>query len=122
DLTEHPWAGEKVALTLVVTDAAGQTGRSETRIITLPERPFTNPLARAVAEQRRILALDATQRDHVLDMLSAIMLRPEETIQNAAHYLGLVTIGTRLHLANGDDDALRDAADYMWQVALGIED
>jgi len=121
DLTEHPWAGEKVALTLVVTDAAGQTGRSETKVITLPERPFSNPLARAVAEQRRILALDATQRDHVLDMLSAITLRPEETIKNAAHYLGLVTIGTRLRLARSDDD-LRDAADYMWQVALGIED
>ncbi|WGG59492.1 TIGR02302 family protein [Brucella intermedia] len=121
DLTEHPWAGEKVALTLVVTDAAGQTGRSETKVLTLPERPFSNPLARAVAEQRRILALDATQRDHVLDMLSAITLRPEETIKNAAHYLGLVTIGTRLRLARSDDD-LRDAADYMWQVALGIED
>ncbi len=120
DLTEHPWAGEKVALTLIVTDAAGQTGRSETKIITLPERPFTNPLARAVAEQRRILALDTTQRGHVLDMLSAIMLRPEETIGNAAHYLGLVTIRTRLHVANGDD-ALRDTVDYMWQVALGIE-
>ena len=121
DLTEHPWAGEKVALTLVVTDAAGQTGRSETKIITLPERPFSNPLARAVAEQRHILAIDATQRDHVLDMLSALTLRPEETIKNAAHYLGLVTIGTRLRLARSDD-ALRDTVDYMWQVALGIED
>ncbi len=93
---------------------------SETRIITLPERPFSNPLARAVAEQRRILALDATQRDHVLDMLSAIMLRPEETIRNAAHYLGLATIRTRLRIA-ASDNALRDTADYMWQVALGIE-
>lgn len=120
DLTEHPWAGQKVALTLVVTDAAGHTGHSETRIITLPERPFSNPLARAVAEQRRILALDATQRDHVLDMLSAIMLRPEETIRNAAHYLGLATIRTRLRIA-ASDNALRDTADYMWQVALGIE-
>lgn len=121
DLTEHPWAGEKVALTLVVTDAGGKSARSETKIITLPERPFTNPLAKAVAEQRRILALDATQRDHVRDMLSALMIRPEETIKNTAHYLGLVTIRTRLRLATGDD-ALRDSADYMWQVALGIED
>lgn len=121
DLTEHPWAGQKIALTLVVTDAAGQVGRSETKVITLPERPFSNPLARAIAEQRRILALDANQRDHVLDMLSALMLRPEETIKNAAHYLGLVTIRTKLRMARSDD-ALRDTADYMWQVALGIED
>lgn len=121
DLTEHPWAGQKVALTLVAVDAAGQIGRSETRTITLPERPFSNPLARAVAEQRRILALDSIQRDRVLDMLSALMLRPEETIKNAAHYLGLSTIRTRLRIS-GSDDALRDTADYMWQVALGIED
>ncbi len=121
DLTEHPWAGQEVALTLVVTDANGKTGRSETKIMKLPERPFSNPLAKAVAEQRRILALDATQRDHVRDMLSALMIRPDETIKNTAHYLGLVTIRTRLRLATGDD-ALRDTADYMWQVALGIED
>ncbi len=121
DLTQHPWAGQKVALTLVATDAAGKFGRSETKIITLPERPFSNPLAKAVAEHRRILALDATQRDHVRDMLSALMLRPEETIKNNAHYLGLVTIRTRLKLATSDD-SLRDTADYMWQVALGIED
>ncbi|MFS2325437.1 TIGR02302 family protein [Brucella sp. H1_1004] len=121
DLTQHPWAGQKVALTLVATDAAGKFGRSETKIITLPERPFSNPLAKAVAEQRRILALDATQRDHVRDMLSALMVRPEETIKDKAHYLGLVTIRTRLRLATGDN-ALRDTADYMWQVALGIED
>ncbi|MGU3401393.1 TIGR02302 family protein [Brucellaceae bacterium D45D] len=121
DLTENPWAGQKVALTLVVTDAAGQIGRSETKSFTLPERPFTNPLAKAIAEQRRILALDANERDHVLDMLSALMLRPEETIKNAGHYLGLVTIRTQLRMARSDD-ALRDTADYMWQVALGIED
>jgi uncharacterized protein (TIGR02302 family) len=121
DLTEHPWAGQEVALTLVVTDANGKSGRSETKVMKLPERPFSNPLAKAVVEQRRILAFDATQRDHVRDMLSALMLRPEETIKNNAHFLGLVTIRTRLRLATGDD-ALRDTADYMWQVALGIED
>lgn len=121
DLTEHPWSGGKVALTLVAVDAAGNTGRSETKIITLPERPFSNPLARAVVEQRRILALDATQRAYVLDMLSAVLLRPEDTIKNAAHYLGLSTIRSRLRLANSDEE-LRQTADYMWQVALGIED
>ncbi|PWL19669.1 TIGR02302 family protein [Falsochrobactrum shanghaiense] len=121
DLSEHPWSGRKVALTLVVEDAAGNIGRSETKIMTLPERPFSNPLARAIVEQRRILALDAMQRDHVRDMVSALMLRPDETIRNMAHYLGLATIRSRLRLAESDD-ALRETADYMWQVALGIED
>ena len=81
----------------------------------------TEALARAIAEQRRILALDASQRDHVLDMLNALMLRPEETIKNIPHYLGLTTIRSRLRLSHIEDE-LRDTADYMWQVALGIED
>ena len=43
DLTEHVWAGAKVKVTLVATDDAGQEGRSETKIIMLPERPVLQP-------------------------------------------------------------------------------
>nr|WP_245411744.1 TIGR02302 family protein [Phyllobacterium leguminum] len=121
DITEHPWAGSQVRLTLVAQDDAGQEGRSETKTFTLPERPFANPLARAVVEQRRMLALDANSQDQVLDMLSAITLRPEDTIRNATHYLVLRSVQSRLKLARNDDQ-LRDVAAYMWQVALGIED
>src|SRR5690606_35065253 len=39
DLTEHPWAGSRVRLSLKVVDAAGQEGRSEEKTIILPERP-----------------------------------------------------------------------------------
>ena len=53
EIGDHPWAGMKVELTLVARDLAGQVGRSETIEITLPERRFTKPLARAVVEQRR---------------------------------------------------------------------
>lgn len=121
DLTIHPWAGSEVELTLVVNDQAGQVGYSETRTITLPERAFTNPLAKAIIEQRRILAMDAMQNEHVLDMLDAVMLRPADTIKNTGHFLGLRTIRTRLALAHSEDD-LRNVVDYMWEVARGIED
>lgn len=121
DLTEHPWAGSQVRATLLAQDDAGQEGRSETKTFVLPERPFANPLARAVAEQRRILALDANSQDRVLDMLNAITLRPEDTIRNTTHYLALRSVQSRLRLARNDDQ-LRDVAAYMWQVALGIED
>ncbi|GGA90929.1 TIGR02302 family protein [Brucella endophytica] len=121
DITEHPWAGSQVRLTLVAEDDAGHLGRSETKVLTLPERPFANPLARAMAEQRRILALDANKRDRVLDMLSAVTLRPEDTIKNTTHYLALRSVQSRLRLARNDDQ-LRDVVAYMWQVARGIED
>ncbi|MHC5306115.1 TIGR02302 family protein [Bartonella sp. LJL80] len=120
DVTNHPWAGSEVTITLVAEDGAGHIAKSESRTMTLPQRIFGNPLARAVVEQRRLLALDTMARDRVLDMLSAITLRPEDTIENYTHFLTLRSAWTRLSLAP-DDDALRDVADYMWQIALGIE-
>lgn len=120
DLTEHPWAGGAVDLTLSVTDAAGQQGRSETREMVLPQRPFSNPLARAVIEQRRMLALDANRQSRVLDLMDAILLRPEDTFDNPSHFLGIMTAMTRLEIADSDED-LRGVVDYLWEVALGIE-
>ncbi|HHZ09722.1 MAG TPA: TIGR02302 family protein [Rhizobiales bacterium] len=121
DLTEHAWAGANVSLTLAATDEAGQEARSETRTLVLPERTFTNPLARAVAEQRRILALDANRKGRVLDIIDAITLRPEDTFPTMSHYLALMSARTRLKMATSDDQ-LREVADYLWEIALGIED
>ncbi|MBB6470076.1 uncharacterized protein (TIGR02302 family) [Aminobacter lissarensis] len=121
DLTEHVWAGASVKLTLHATDDAGQQAKSETKTIILPEKPFTNPLARAVIEQRRLLSLDANARARVLELMDAITLRPEDTIDNLSHYLALMSARTRLKMA-GSDDQLREVATYLWQVALGIED
>lgn len=120
DVSTHPWAGSEVRLILVAEDGAGHIGKSETRTLTLPQRNFGNPLARAVVEQRRLLALDTLSRNRVLDMVSALTLRPDETINNFTHYLALRSIWTRLHLAE-TDDALKDVANLMWQTAVGIE-
>jgi uncharacterized protein (TIGR02302 family) len=121
DLTEHPWAGSEIRMTLVATDDAKQEARSETKTFVMPERPFANPLAKAVVEQRRMLALNANAKPQVLDMLDAITIWPEETIKNASHYLALRSVRSRLNLARSDDQ-LRDVVAYMWQVARGIED
>ncbi|TIP96145.1 MAG: DUF4175 domain-containing protein, partial [Mesorhizobium sp.] len=65
DLTEHVWAGGNIRLRLIATDDAGHTATSETKTLVMPERPFSNPLARAVIEQRRVLALDANAKSRV---------------------------------------------------------
>lgn len=121
DLTEHPWAGSKVTIQLAATDDAGQTGLSAVKEMIMPQRIFTNPLAKAVIEQRRMLALDANSKRRVLDMLDALTLRPAETIPNLSHYLGLVTARSRLAMAASDDD-LRGVVSYMWELARAIED
>ncbi|UCI20857.1 TIGR02302 family protein [Mesorhizobium sp. B2-1-8] len=121
DQTEHVWAGSSIKLTLVATDDAGHTASSETKTLVMPERPFTNPLARAVIEQRRLLALDAKAKPRVLDLMEAITLRPEDTFGNMSHYLAIMSAMSRLKLA-GNDDQLRGEVAYLWEIALGIEE
>ena len=121
DLTEHPWAGVSAILTLVARDEGGNEGMSEAREIRLPERPFSKLLARALIEQRRNLALDANARENVEQALRALMIAPEQFTPEAAIYLGLRTALARLKLAKSDDD-LRSVVDYLWEVAVLIED
>jgi uncharacterized protein (TIGR02302 family) len=91
------------------------------REIALPARPFTKPLARALIEQRRILAFDAHARDHVGSALDALMLAPEKFTQESGVFLGLTTASARLRLSRTDDD-LRGVVDYLWEIAVLIED
>ena len=72
DLSEDPYAGADVTLTLTAKDEAGNEGKSEPFNMRLPERLFTKPLARALIEQRRILALDANQNGQVYAALDAL--------------------------------------------------
>src|SRR5581483_1083265 len=121
DLTSHPWAGARVKITLVAKDDPGQEGRSAPMEIELPVRDFTNPLARAVGEQRARLALDANAAPDVADALDALTLAPEKTFDDTKQYLALRSAYYRLMVAKSDDD-LRGVVDYLWSVALGIED
>jgi uncharacterized protein (TIGR02302 family) len=121
DLTRHPWAGAEVTVTLVAHDEAGNEGRSKPRELTLPERLFVKPIARALVEQRRILALDANQKPLVLTALDALTIAPERFTPEAAVYLGLRSIYFDLVHAKSDD-ALREVAARMWDMAVQIED
>jgi len=121
DLTEHAWAGAEVVMTLVARDEGGNEGRSEPRDVTLPQRIFVKPLARALIEQRRLLALDAEARPLVLTALDALSIAPEHFTPETGIYLGLRSI--YYNLANAkNDDALRDVVARMWEMALQIED
>lgn len=121
NLSEHPMAGKRVRITLVARDAAGQEGRSQPQELILPARVFFEPLAGAVAEQRQTFALDANQLARAVTLNEALMLRPEETIPNPTHFLLVKSAQERMKLAR-DDDQLRETADYLWEIALGIED
>ncbi|HMN51298.1 MAG TPA: TIGR02302 family protein [Xanthobacteraceae bacterium] len=121
DLTEHPWAGAVLRMTLHARDEGGNTGVSQAYEVTVPQRSFEKPLARALIEQRRELAFDANARGRVQRALDALMIAPDRFTTEANVYLGLRTASTRLRLSRTDDD-LRGVIDYLWEIAVLIED
>ncbi|HVV80351.1 MAG TPA: TIGR02302 family protein [Pseudolabrys sp.] len=121
DLTEHPWSGSDVMLTLTVRDEAGNEGKSEPREVTLPQRLFFKPLARALVEQRRILALDANAAPVVGEALDALTIAPDKFIPETSIYLGLRSIYYDLANAKTDDN-LREVVARLWDMAVHIED
>jgi hypothetical protein len=151
DLSEDPYAGAEVTLMLTAKDEAGNEGRSEPFSMRLPERLFTKPLARALIEQRRILALDANQNTQVSAALDALMIAPELFTPEAGHYLGLDSVSRQIEAARKDevrreliasvwglepglysivrqldadrsDDSLREVVASLWSLAVTIED
>jgi uncharacterized protein (TIGR02302 family) len=121
DLSEDPYAGADVTLTLAAKDEAGNEGKSEPFNMRLPERLFTKPLARALIEQRRTLALDANQNSQVYTALDALMIAPELFTPEAGHYLGLYSVTRQLEAARSDD-AMREVVASLWALAVTIED
>jgi uncharacterized protein (TIGR02302 family) len=121
DLSEDPYAGADVTLTLTAKDEAGNEGRSEPFNMRLPERLFTKPLARALIEQRRTLALDANQNSQVYAALEAVMIAPELFTPEAGQYLGLFSVARQLEAAR-TDDAMREVVASLWALAVTIED
>jgi uncharacterized protein (TIGR02302 family) len=121
EIGDHPWAGMKVELTLVARDLAGQVGKSETIDLTLPERRFTKPLARAVVEQRRRLVEDSRDRPMVAKAIDALTTEPAGFIDDLQVFLGL---RSAYHRLQGEDTrASRNSViAQLWHVALRIED
>ncbi|ABE61552.1 conserved hypothetical protein [Nitrobacter hamburgensis X14] len=121
DLSESPYAGADVTLTLTARDDAGNEGRSEPFDMRLPERVFTKPLARALIEQRRILALDANQNAPVYTALDALLIAPEVFTPKVGEYLGLHSVTRQLEEARTDAQ-LREVVASLWALAVSIED
>src|ERR1700738_2001073 len=121
DLSEDPYAGADVTLTLTAKAEAGDEGSSKLFNLRLPERLFTKPLARALIEQRRILALDANQNAQVFAALDALMIAPELYTPDTGQYLGLYSVERQLDAAR-TDDSLREVVASLWSLAVTIED
>ena len=125
DLSQHPFAGLPVTITLQATDAPGQESAPATLSAELPGRAFFDPLARAVIEQRRDLLWSRQNAGRVSQLLRAISYRPEDVFDQEASYLRLRLALRRLEAHEGPDmpaEARDEVAGMLWDVAVLIEE
>jgi uncharacterized protein (TIGR02302 family) len=121
DLSEHPWAGAKVTMRLSAVSISGKTGDSGPLDVTLPQRIFHNPLARALVEQRRNLILDPDRAPKLVETaLTGLTIAPELFDTPANIYLGLKQANTSLKHAHSDAELL-DVAAVLWAMAQQLE-
>jgi uncharacterized protein (TIGR02302 family) len=125
DLTANPWAGLPVTMRLTDTDATGQQGASDVRTVMLPERRFSDALARQVIAIRKGLVLMPNPQDpaargaaaHAVFETGAAAVAAGKSAQSV---LPLMATGWQL----ADDPgigAVPAAIDQLWQVALHFE-
>jgi uncharacterized protein (TIGR02302 family) len=122
DLTGHPYAGLTVQGHLEARDAIGQKGISDPVTFTLPARIFTDPLARALIEQRQLLATgDAAGRKIVLLTLDALAIGPERFYEGKNDvFLALRSAFNGAKNAKSEADIARVEA-LLWETALKLE-
>lgn len=123
DLTAHPYAGLNVDIVLQAVDGLGQVTSTKPVTFRLPARVFTNPLARALIEQRQNLATSNTgqERSRVVRMLDALTMAPQLFYANQSGvYTGIRA--ARWALANATHgDEVQHVQDLLWQIATGLE-
>lgn len=125
NLSKHPFAGLPVVIRLSVQDGAGHSAKAEPEMLRLPARRFFDPLAGAIAEQRRDLLWNRDNGRRVAQVLRALSNRPEDLFKNDSAYLMLRSAIRRLEyglVPRLSDDTRAEVTELLWQTALRIED
>ncbi|MEC9432984.1 MAG: TIGR02302 family protein [Pseudomonadota bacterium] len=126
DLTEHPWAGLPVKISLHAEDASGQQTATAPAPALLPSRPFYDPMARALVEERRSMAWSLSNLFPARQRIRAITAFPDEYFDGAAGpYLLIRTALRRLDYAleaGTSAEAAPEVMDMLWRAALMLEE
>jgi uncharacterized protein (TIGR02302 family) len=121
DLTPHPWAGLPVELRFIVRDAIDQAGISAPVKLTLPEHKFRHPIAKAIADQRKLLAQDPDQADIAAETLTDLASRPALYRNDIVAFLALRSAAARLQ-RDLDTDEIDGVQKLLWDTALRIDE
>ncbi|MEP2718539.1 DUF4175 domain-containing protein [Pseudophaeobacter sp.] len=131
DFAEHPWANLPVIFTFSVRDAAGQSSVSSGLGASLVAPRFFDPLAAAVAEQRRDLIWSRGNGLRISQLLRALSHRPETLFQEAGSYLQMRAIlrglEAAMQVSPGASDVISEdqrdeSAAALWALAQSLEE
>ncbi|MDA0240774.1 MAG: DUF4175 family protein, partial [Proteobacteria bacterium] len=149
DLTGHVWAGLPVLIHLIATDELGQIGLSTVEPAVLPERRFSQPVARELVDIRKKLQSGLMHRRLAQLKIDNVMQAPERFNNDNAAYLsmriardrliqkpvvvmGVTDFGLRSELTVAPDSSkelkpfdpkiVADVQKMLWDIALRIED
>lgn len=127
DLSTHPWANLPVMIRLVVSDDAGQIGESEALPMILPGKRFFEPVAAALAEQRRDLMWAAVENGpRVARLLRATAWHSNDLFRVPAQQAELraiiAALEPQIDAGFTDTQALDDVTKRLWALALDLEE
>ena len=124
DLSEHPFANLPVKMSFAVTDAAGQAGSAAPVALILPGKRFFDPLAAALIEMRRDLLWNRVNAARAVQVLKAVVNRPDDIFRNqdALLRLRVLTRDLDAQKVSLSPEARDGFAKELWDIALMIEE
>ncbi|HTI86279.1 MAG TPA: DUF4175 family protein [Alphaproteobacteria bacterium] len=121
DLTSSPWAGLDVTIQVMARDGVDQVGVTEAVPLTLPERVFRNPLARALVALRKELVRNPAARAPARNALDGLLRTPDKLPDDSVVRLALSAAAGRLRYDASRKGTLA-VAQLLWETALRLED
>lgn len=122
DFSQHILANMPVVIQLEAEDDAGQIAQADPISTTLTSKRFFQPIARAVAEQRRDFLWARANDARVAQVLRAVGWRPDDLFRNPAHGVILRGLIDQIEAGAQTPEARAKIANAMWAFALELEE
>ena len=125
DLSADPYAGAVLTGRLLAQDVSGQHGQSGPIDFILPAHEFHHPLARAIADLRRRLALHPDTREQAADELAALaeapLERPVPGLRQSGIALNLSAAASLLGASHPGRPQVDEVQARLWTLALALD-
>ncbi|PYD63922.1 DUF4175 domain-containing protein [Gluconacetobacter entanii] len=122
DLSSDPWAGEDVIATLVATSDSGMSATSAPVHFRLGARVFHNPMAKALLDIRKRLALGRESRFTAGEELHGLGMTSAPMTHSPGLMIALSSVSYLLSLHEVDTaQAIEQAVGRLWYLALDVE-